>query len=159
MLSFRSNDFLIDLAYTHLVVALIDIAEQAENNELKDVIVSGEKSEYDEKISYRLQKLKKRLLALIRRNEKYNATISPLREKLLKSAIEYSEDTLQPDYLAVYMLRFRFVLAKRTMNEQFVWLLDKRNDLVDILELLDSTSIGSRDEEMCELACKISKSI
>ena len=155
----QNDDFLTDLAYIYLVVALIDISEQADKNQLEGIVISGEKSEHDDKISYRLQKIKNRLIALMRRHKRYSDAISPLREKLLRNAIEYSGDTLQPDYLAVYMLRFRFVRSKRVINEQFKWLSDKGSDLVAILELLDSTSIGNREDEMCELAYKITSGV
>ena len=151
----ENNDFLVDLSYIYLVVALIEIAEEAENNNLEGVIVSGEKSEYDEKISYRLKKLKKRLISAMVRYKKYSNEINPLREKLLINAIKYSSDVLQPDYLAIYMLRFRFIRSKREICEEFKWLSKKGSELVSILELLDLTSIGSSEDEMCELAYKI----
>jgi hypothetical protein len=42
-----------------------------------------------------------------------------MRESLLKVAIEKGSDSVQPDYLATYMLRFRFVRTKRKVNDEF----------------------------------------
>ena len=146
-----------DLAYISLACALYNVAQ----TEAKDdgIVVVEEDAQSAYKIRYCMNKVNDRLLKLLRKHSSQYDTVDPLRRRLLDVAIQYGSDTIQPDYLATYILRFRFVRTKRKVCNDFKWIGQKGGSLLHLLDLLDNTLVSDRDEEMCDLAYSIANEL
>ena len=142
-----------DLAYIQMVSALYQIAQKQDETEGIEFVEESEES--DRKIKYCMNRVNDRLMKIINRHSSEWDEIAPIRESLLKVAIENGSDSVQPDYLATYMLRFRFVRTKREINDEFKWIGQKGSSLLHLLDMLDKTQVSDRDDEMCDLAYKI----
>ena len=143
-----------DLAYISLASALLNIAQDTEGGE--GIVQVEEDAKIAQKINYRINKLQDRFLKIMRKHKaSWDYSIKPRQEKLLTEAIQSGYDTLQPDYLAVYILRFRFIRSKRELHSDLQWLRTKGGDLLALMELLDTTKVADRDEQMCDMAFNI----
>lgn len=146
-----------ELAYVTMATALFNIAQETKESE--GIIMVEEDEESARKIHYRMQKINNRLKKVIDRHHRLFDKVHPIRERLLKIAIDSGYESVQPDYLATYILRFRFVRTKRAIHDEFKWLNTKGSDLLSLLDLLDKTQVSDRDDEMCDLAYKIANSL
>ena len=143
-----------DMAYLGLAGALFNIAQEATPSE--GIIMVEEDSKSAEKISYRMNKLNTRILKTMKKyRHMVDYAILPLQKKLLERAVEVGNEVIQPDYLAIYVLRFRFIRTKRELHSDLQWLTKKGGDLLAIMDLLDETKVSDRDEEMCDLAYEL----
>lgn len=142
-----------DLAYISMAVALFNIAQDTKGGE--GIIMVDEDENSAKKIHYRMQKLSNRMTKALHKYAHVWDDLERLRAKLLQIAIDSGYESVQPDYLATYILRFRFVRTKRIIHDEFKWLNAKGSDLLSLLDLLDNTQVSDRDDEMCDLAYKI----
>jgi len=146
-----NEDFYKDIAVIYLAVGLIDLSEQVEKGEFESEVLVGGNSLSDVEINVRTKLLKQKMVNIIKKCSKFESKVKPLREALLLKAIEMAKDSIQLDYLAMYILRFRFKPLKgREMANMFKEI--AKYDIISIMELLDKTLIAGRDEEMCEMA-------
>lgn len=146
-----------DLAYISMVIALYNIAQDTKQDE--GIIQVEEDAESARKIHYCMNRIKERLDKSLHKHSNEWEIITPIRQRLLKVVIENGSESVQPDYLATYMLRFRFVRTKREINDEFKWIGQKGSSLLHLLDMLDKTQVSDRDDEMCDLAYKLAHSL
>ena len=147
-----------DLAFIYLVVAMFLLSEEAENGSLSDdgVVIDGEPSEHDVKITNKIIGLKKRLIKTIKQNKKHVAKVKPFREMLLKRMIECENSIIQLDYLALHIISQRFSTSRtEKLHDRLQWLQKEEDDLISVLNLLDKTAVAGRDGEMEKVAAYI----
>ena len=60
------------------------------------------------------------------------------KERSCRMAMESKHESVQPDYLATYILRFRFIRTKREVDKRLSWIKDKGSDhKMYIAEIID----------------------
>lgn len=158
LLSKEDKNYLIDAAVVSFAIDLIGLAQKVERKEvdLSDVVVNGSDHRNDKKISWLMEKLQKKLQKTFDKLNASHRSMLPYHIKLIQNAEIYGGETIQPDYFAIYLLRFRFKYSKgRAIDKRFRWIAERSGDLFTILELLDETPIAGQDESMSDLAHNI----
>ena len=159
------KDFLIDCAVVSFASDLIGLAQKVENKDvdLTDVIVCGADHDNDKKINWKMQKLQNRLKKTFDKLRAFHKEQLAYHIKLIQNAELYGSESIQPDYFAVWLLRFRFCSTKwankRQLDKRFQWIAEYGDELLSIIDLLDETVVANRDDDMADLSHKIIKNI
>ena len=146
-----------DLAYVNIVCALYELADKQQ--ECEGIIRVDVDDKMEEKINYCMRKIKRRLDYMLHKHRDLREYVIPLSNELLQVANDAGFETIQPDYLGTYILRFRFIRTNRKVHDDFLWITNQGSTMLRLMDLLDETKVSDRDDEMCELAYSIANSL
>lgn len=151
-----SSGFVSDMAYISLAYGLLCAGAEEKHTRKGDY-------KTDKQLDRRLEALKDELYAFMS-NYSYIAHEAQTKGTMLCNKlfgyVEYKNP--QVDYLACYVLKFRFMpLRKRLMplHDDFKWIISKKGQLHAILELLDKTKAVEKEELTAEIAYNLSKEL
>ena len=155
----HSSGYINELCYISLAFGLMDAAEQVENGSCPDDGVIVRKADYqtNKRLKRRISKLKDSLLSFLRTHSYEVGQLVQKRNQKLFRAVVASQNHIQLDYFACWILLLRFQHHERDkpLDSKFNWICEKDSELMNIIDLLDMTPSSNSNSDMYEFATKI----
>ena len=154
-----SSGYINELCYISLAYGLMDASEQVENGKCPDDGVITRKADYqtNQRLKRRISTLKDSLYAFLRTHSHKVGLVVQKRNKKLFRAVVASQNHIQLDYFACWILLLRFQHHERDkpLDSKFNWICEKDSELMNIIDLLDMTPSSNSNSDMYEFATKI----
>lgn len=154
-----SGGFISELSFVSLAYGLLHVSNEIENEKCENIGATKRGADY--KISKRLKRrintLKTELWEFMAKYAEHSDRIRSRNEKLFRLALSKVHNSIQLDYLALWVLYLRFQPNERNkpLHDDFKWICDKEGQLMGIIDLLAQTACAEQDGEMYELANEI----
>ena len=159
----HSSGYINELCYISLAFGLMDAAEKVEEGKCPDDGVITRKADYqtNKRLKRRISKLKDSLLGFLRSHSYEVGQLVQKRNKKLFRAVVASQNHIQLDYLAccILLLRFQHNERDKPLDSKFNWICEKESELMNIIDLLDTTPSSSLNSDMYDFATKIVKEL
>jgi len=154
-----SSGYINELCYISLSFGLMDASEKVENGECPDDGVITRNADYqtEKRLKRRIATLKDSLYAFLRTHSGEIGSKVQQRNKRLFRAVVASQNHIQLDYFACWILLLRFQHHERDkpLDSKFNWICEKDSELMNIIDLLDITPSSNSNSDMYEFATKI----
>jgi hypothetical protein len=155
----HSSGYINELCYISLAFGLMDASEKVEDGECPDDGVIVRKADYhtNKRLKRRISKLKDSLLGFLRSHSYEVGQLVQKRNQRLFRAVVASQNHIQLDYFACWILLLRFQHHERDkpLDSNFDWICEKDSELMNIIDLLDMTQSSNSNSEMYKFATKI----
>ena len=155
----HSSGYINELCYISLAFGLMDASEKVEEGSCPDDGVIVRKADYqtNKRLKRRISKLKDSLLAFLRTHSYEVGQLVQKRNQKLFRAVVASQNHIQLDYFACWILLLRFQHHERDkpLDSKFNWICEKDSELMNIIDLLDMTPSSNSNSDMYEFATRI----
>ena len=154
-----SSGFISELSYCSLAYGLLHVSNEIENDQCEETGATRRGADYktSKQLNRRIEALKTELWQFMAKYAHDTKRIKSRNERLFRLALSKVHDTIQLDYLALWVLYLRFQPNERNkpLDEAFTWICDKEGQLLAIMDLLDTTECRNKEGEMFILADRI----
>ena len=151
-----NKDFLDEYAYVLLVKGILCTAYDMQVNKIDADVGDYVRADYktSKQILRRMEALKNDLDDFCDRYFFLNKLVATKCEQMLNVVMCLKKDKLQLLYLAYYILKMRFMPFKKKIevSDRMKWIVDKKGQLMGLIELIDTTSDNDKDEQMASIA-------
>ena len=154
-----SSGFISELSYISLAYGLLHVSNEIENEKCEETGATRRGADYktSKQLNRRIVALKTELWEFMAKYANESKRIKSRNERLFRLALSKVHDTIQLDYLALWVLYLRFQPNERSrpLDDAFTWICDKEGQLMGIIDLLEQTECAAKNCEMYELANEI----
>ena len=154
-----SSGFISEVSYCSLAYGLLHVSNEIENDKCEETGATRRGADYktSKQLNRRIVALKTELWEFMAKYANESKRIKSRNERLFRLALSKVHDTIQLDYLALWVLYLRFQLNERSrpLDEAFTWICHKDGQLMGIIDLLEQTECAAKNGEMYDLANEI----
>ena len=156
-----NKDFLDEYAYVLLSKAILQTAYDLQVKKIDADVADYVRADYrtSKQILRRMETLKNDLDAFCDKYFFLNKKVAHKCEQMLNVVMCLNEvgakkNKLQLLYLAYYILKMRFMPLRKkiVVSDRMKWIIDKKGQLMGLIELIDTTSDNNEDERMASIA-------
>lgn len=151
-----NKDFLNEYAYVLLVKGILCTAYDMQVKKVDADVADYIRADYrtSKQILRRMETLKNEVDAFCDRYFFLNKLVATKCQQMLNVVMCLKKDKLQLLYLAYYILKMRFMPFKKKIevSDRLKWIIDKKGQLMGLIDLIDTTSDNDKDEQMASIA-------
>ena len=156
-----NKDFLDEYAYVLLSKAILQTAYDLQVKKIDADVADYVRADYrtSKQILRRMETLKNDLDTFCDKYRFLNKKIAHKCEQMLNvvmclNEVGVKKNKLQLLYLAYYILKMRFMPLRKkiVVSDRMKWIIDKKGQLMGLIELIDTTSDNNKDERMASIA-------